>query len=200
MYIPSLNISFIHIPKTAGSTLNSKVSEKMEFNIGHTTMGEIIDEKINIPKWGDYKRLILNSHKFSIIRHPYDKIKSYYFYIKKFENGLWGDINKISFDKYLFEPETINSNKYGKLSNQRALWTQTDFLYYNNKLCVDQVILFENFKEEVVELFLSKNSKLENFDEHKLKTDSSKFELSDKHKEFIYEKYKEDFENFNFGK
>lgn len=196
-YIPTLNISIIHIPKTAGTSVHKKLIEdsRIQFNIGHSMISEIIDGKIPTNfNWPDnYSQLIMNSTKLSIVRHPYDRIKSYFHYIKKYESKLWGDIVKdLTFDDFLYNTPT-------ELSIQVALSSQTDFLYYNGKLMIDKVLYFDSFETELQDVFGEKgyNFKLGT---HELKTDSSKFELSVEQKEFIYEKYKDDFINFNFEK
>lgn len=212
MYSKKLNISFICIPKTAGTTINTTFMKEgyFSFNVGHTTFDEILNKKdeshFKNNGWpNNYPDIIMKSYKMSVIRHPYDRMVSYFSYIKKYEKHIWGsNIKDLTFEEFINKPMIIrgdmkDNKKWGLLYQQKAFWSLTDFLFFNGKLMVDKVINFENFQEEINNVIKQRGGKEMKF-LHKLKSDSSRYKLSDKQRELVYLKYKDDFKNFNLKK
>ena len=206
VYVKKNNFSIIHIPKTGGSSINKELFNRKSFlgplvkcHLGHLTLKEILErksmdfvssakpevEEFSLDEKYGTKILneIINSRKISIVRHPVTRMVSYFNYVKQYESHLFPEIKQISFEEFLKISDTT-------LSKQRAFWKQCDYIFYNEKT-VDYIIRFEELKsiEEVFKKFGLKFT-LKN---HELKTDKSKFELSNSALELIEERYKEDF-------
>lgn len=176
------NFIFIHIPKTGGTSLKKILDDKIKIE-GWDSKGELITYNKDTHKKFLYEDYIkYNSfYKFTIVRHPYKWIMSYYnfhknkdkFYKNITSKKIKNTIN-ISFDKWLSQLKSFN---------------QSDWFYSNNKILVDKIIKLENFDNDVKELLNTlnlessfknyhfKNSKKFNIDEIK--------ELTNKQKEKI---------------
>lgn len=211
MYIKKNNLSIIHIPKTGGTSINKDFFSRKHFfkplvtcHLGHLALKEIYERKmydfeatgkekiveIDLNEKYGVKTMngVVKSKKISIVRHPVTRMISYYQFVKQYERDFFPEINEMSFEEFLLENETI-------LSSQRAFWKQCDYLFYKNKT-VDYVIKFENLVSiEKVFLDLGINFKLKN---HELKTDKSYFNLSSTALEIIENKYKDDFNTFEY--
>lgn len=194
-FVPSANISFFHIPKTAGNTVTSilKDSGLSLFNVGHTTYEEIFDNRVpHNGQWpNNYREIILNSYKVAIVRHPYYRIRSYYSFLKK--NQHFHGIGNITFDQFLFDASD-------EVLKQRAWWSQTEYTFLNGINGMDQIIYFDNFSDELSKVFSDRGVSVNFSSKHNLKSNSDDVEITKRQKEFLYEKYEEDFINFNFDK
>ena len=73
MIIDKYKTIFIHIPKNAGTSIKT-FFECKEFYNKHRTIDQI--KKENIKAYDSYK-------KFTIVRNPYDRMVSWYFYLKR---------------------------------------------------------------------------------------------------------------------
>tara|TARA_Y100000004_G_C8922934_1_gene416271 strand:+ start:581 stop:1171 length:591 start_codon:yes stop_codon:yes gene_type:complete len=192
-FVPSANISFFHIPKTGGNTVTSILKDTglALFNVGHTTYKEIFDNIVpHNGQWpNNYRDIILNSHKVAIVRHPYYRIRSYYSFLKR--NQHFHGIGNITFDEFLFDTSD-------EVRKQRAWWSQTEYTFVNGVNGMDQIIYFDNFVEDLSKVFSDRGVKVDFSRKHNLKSNSDQVAITEKQKEFLYEKYEEDFINFNF--
>ena len=193
-HVPKFNFSFIHIPKTGGSSLTRELSQRglCLFNIGHTTLSEIHngysqeDFSPDLIKHPWDRNLILNSYKIATVRHPYDRIRSYYRFLK----------NMYGFDMSL-EEFVLRPPPHIKL--ERAWWSQTSYLFLGDKMGMDRIIKFENMKQELRDLFKSVGYEFE-LKIHHHRTNSENIELTSTVKDYLYDKYEKDFKNFNYKK
>lgn len=147
---------FIHIPKTAGTSVEDVIwplnEERTESNLW---MGFIntygnkyqsgglqhlkalqIEEEVGAKIFNDY-------YKFSIVRNPWDRCVSQFEYIKQKRKDLrnYLGLNRFtSFKKYL----TLIEKK------EHVQWMrQVDFLYSDHGKClVDKIIKYEHLNEE----------------------------------------------------
>lgn len=121
MYSEKYKLLFIHIPKTAGSSMSNYVSYIDNKSIRYDKKNMDIDfikKTRNIDKLicdnymhiflSDYKHLLNeneynNSIKFAVVRDPINKLKSLYFY--------WKRINWINFEIFEILPILYNSIK-----------------------------------------------------------------------------------------
>jgi chondroitin 4-sulfotransferase 11 len=194
---------FVHIPKTAGTSIERALEIKAldkeayrhrdEFVIGgvkyalqHYTAEMLMQEESIRPHWKPY-------YKFAFVRHPYTRVLSEYFWIKgKKDQGL-------EFDRQDFKDHL--KSYYANLNTDHKL-SQTQYLYSSSGiLLVDRVFKFEQIKASF--RVLSNRLKLKSELEHAQKSSNStsytsKLDGSDK--DFIYKLYKKDFENFNYKK
>jgi len=218
-YIPQLNLSFIHIPKTGGSSFNSELRDRKleQFNIGHLTMSEIISgqckfrqgdilKPINDPfeRRGDVgfggwpkdikiaQSLILDSYKISLVRNPYNRARSAYAFLIS-DGTISPDL---SFQEFL-------SDMRGYANGRPLVRSQTEFLFVEGKLAIDEVLKFEDFPQNIVNLVNTRSSVAgESFGiaQHIHNTRSKKINLNQEMKEHIYKIYRDDFENFGYSK
>lgn len=182
---------FIHIPKTGGTSLKKILSEKINID-GFKVNGELVIYNknthigINKKQFLKYK----DYFKFTIVRHPYDWIKSYYnfhankskFYAQITNKKINNTITE-SFDDYL---KNLNS------------FNQTDFFTDGNDIFVDKICKLENFDKDMV--FILKKLKLNLNYKHTHMKNSVEFkidqikDLTENQKKEIQRICKKDFE------
>ena len=177
MIIDEHKVIFIHIPKSAGTSIETYFNNS-SFRIQpnkHDNIYQIKKRFIN-----SYN----NCRKFAIIRNPYDKMVSWYFYLKK----KLGDYNVIEFNEWIKDPTKF--------------WHIDDPISFLDSQCswIDdtvEVIKFENLNEELNKFFGFKiDLPVTNKSNHNHYLDYyNKESLS-----IVYKKYKEDFEKFNYKK
>ena len=85
MIIEERKAIFIHIPKTAGSALRVYFNDKGDDKYGLSRHDNIDTIKVKFPKHKEYR-------KFTIVRNPYDRAVSCYFYSLETDLDLnWGN-------------------------------------------------------------------------------------------------------------
>jgi len=194
---------FVHIPKTAGTSIERAMGIKeldresyrhrdefvidgVKYALQHYTAEMLMQEEAIRPHWKPY-------YKFAFVRHPYTRVLSEYFWVKGKKNqGL--EFDRQDFKDYL-KSYYVNLNTDHKLS-------QTQYLYSSSGiLLVDRVFKFEQIKASFN--VLSNRLKLKSKLEHAQKSSNSASytsKLDGDDKDFIYELYRDDFENFNYKK
>ena len=178
MIIEEHKVIFIHIPKNAGTSVEECFGNN-SFRIQPNKHDNIYE----------IKKRFLNSYnnyrKFTIIRNPYDKMVSWYFYLKR---NLGEEHEVLEFNKWIKDP--------------LKFWHTDDPIYFLNPqhTWVDDsvvVIKYENLNEELNEFF-GKDIDLpvvnKSNHDHYLKY------YSKESLDIIYDRYKEDFEKYNYKK
>ena len=147
---------FIHISKCAGSSIETAFgidisdnseknnkhlfgwNEKLKMHLQHATPNNLLENGlINLEIWNSY-------YKFIVIRNPYDRAYSDYFWLRKeqfindsFSNYLNG---KGKFEKVLSEKNILYRGDH--------LYPQKEYFFYNGKIIdYDSVIYFEEIKK-----------------------------------------------------
>jgi len=170
---------FVHIPKTGGRALSNFFEEHLK--LGKWSRGGHI-RLIEINPPSDY-------FTFCVVRNPYTRIQSFYrhFYQEKIK-----DVHKKTFLEFVKD-----------MPNSFHKKTQTYWVSDNSgKIIVDSIIKYENYESEIP-LLLKKLNIVDNkvkIPQYKMSDKSIKAELTDEIKEIIYNKYKEDFDNFGYEK
>jgi len=166
---------FIHIPKTAGTSINSFFHPDVKFrfknpdyerlfgwcpkrklHMQHATVKQLLEtELVTEEQWKTY-------YKFTFVRNPWDRAYSDYKFIQKF-SGITG-----SFSDYInktgpFSEILNNSNSQNYLGDH--LLPQTSFFDLEGKYQLDYVGSFENFHEDIYEILKDLNI-LKKFDIH----------------------------------
>jgi len=189
---------FVHIPKTAGTSIEEAMGIKVLKGVvlrSHKTT--VIKGVKYAPQ--HFTCSILKTHprtkdywkkyfKFSFVRHPYTRVLSEFFWVKKKKCKIF---NPKMFNEFL-------ESYYMKLNTDHKL-PQSDFLYVNGQLQVDWVCKFENLGKSYRRL--SKKLKLPHKIPHIQRSNNRRAYstlLTAQNKDFIYELYKQDFINFNY--
>jgi len=136
-----------------------------------------------------------NYLKFSIVRNPYTKIISEYFYLPN-----RGHKSNRTFDEFLEYTKTIVKNRRYNNNDLYRDHYKPQYTYIcdsNYKIKVDKLFYFEKYYE--VDEFLLKNFNITDKRIYlKGEYDKSDIVLNAAQKETIYEIYKEDFDIFKY--
>lgn len=170
---------FIHIPKTAGTSINEFFFPEVKFGISppnydilfgwcpvrkihmqHATARQMLEtELITEEQWNTY-------YKFTFVRNPWDRAYSDFMWIQNF-SGVRG-----GFSSYIKK-----SNEFGKiLTNNEGphylgdhLLQQTDFFDFKGVYKPDFIGRFENFEKDIQKV-LKQVGIRKTFDLHKNKS------------------------------
>ena len=178
MIIDNYKTIFIHIPKTAGTSISAYFNEqqtRLRIQPGkHDTVHHIKQRFFNI--YNSY-------NKFTIVRNPYDRMVSWYSFLK--ENSLK---NVIPFDEWI--------------KDHSKLWHIDDPEYFAGPqyVWIDKtvnVLKYENLKEDLNNFF-NKEIDLPIINKSKRKDYLSYYNKESLN--IVYNKHKEDFKKFNYKK
>ena len=178
MIIDQYKAIFIHIPKNAGTSIEEYFgngSVRIQPN-KHADIHEIKRK---------FKNSYNNYRKFTIIRNPYDKMVSWYFYLKR---NLGKKYRVVEFNEWIKDPSKF--------------WHADDpigFLKPQSEWIDDTVVLlkFENLNKELKQFFGKEiNLPITNKSNHNNYLEYYNQESLD----IIYNRYKKDFEKFNYKK
>jgi hypothetical protein len=191
---------YIHIPKTAGTSIEQFIKD------GHRNDLEYHGVRYN-RSMHHFTALELKKelgyifnlyYKFSIVRNPYDRLLSEYYWTPIPEAGYKSGKTKFEFLNYV--TDVVKNNKYFDNIYNDHFIPQYLFIYQGKKLLVDQLFKYEDL--EWIIQYLKKKLQLEGNFPHLNKTKSyiKKEDWNDKQKERIYKLYKNDFIIFNYTK
>ena len=177
MIIDEHKTIFVHIPKNAGTSIETYFANG-SVRIQPSKHADIYEIKRK------FKNSYNNYKKFTIIRNPYDKMVSWYFYLKR----NLGDYNVIEFNNWIKDP-----SKFWHI-NDPISYLKPQYEWINNTV---EIIKFENLNKELNKFFNEKiNLPIINKSNHKHYLEYyNKQSLN-----IIYKRYKKDFEKFNYKK
>ena len=190
MIIKDYKTIFVHIPKNAGTSIETffkkdtyTFDERM-FN-RHDTIKEIrwkLECNDKFKKSKEYNKW----KKFAIVRNPYDRMVSWYFFYNI--KNLTRHADNTSFYSWVKNPTKFN------------LFEETKYLLKQHYTWIDDtvtILKYENLNEELNNFF---NKEIElpiiNKTNHKQYLEYYNQESLD----VVYEKYKKDFKKFNYKK
>ena len=202
MIIREKKIIFIHIPKTGGTSIEDVITshirkKKNPSNLYGVRNGKALQHLTAL----EIKNRIDNYDnflKFVVVRNPYDRLISEYYWCQV--KGV-GKRSGQSFDNFLkYTSNIVKSGKFDKNIYTDHFIPQYKFVYdENSNKIVDKIFYFENF-EEVLK-FSAKICESHSKSTHRLKNkNKNKIKLNEDQKSIIYETYKKDFELFNYKK
>ena len=178
MIIDQYKTIFIHIPKNAGTSIETYFAN-----------GSVRIQPSKHADIYEIKRKFKNSYKkykkFTVIRNPYDKMVSWYFYLKK---NLGENYNVIEFNEWIKDPSKFwhADDPVGYLKPQ--------FEWIDDTV---EIIKFENINKElnnffgeIISLPISNKSNRNHYLEYYNKESLN----------IIYNRYKKDFKKFNYKK
>lgn len=211
VYLRKNKILFLHIPKTAGSSIRRSLetiekivdvpTNKSKTN-WHSTYK---DCKIHIPDIQDYQ-------KFTVIRNPWDRVCSWYFFRKELlENEIHKMQKGIKSRRFINDIERLSAelsvmkNDFNDwfLKYYNVPWDYTWFsLSHSQSFWLGDgkfdIIKFENISEDIKKIKQLANNKLP----HKRKTQNVLHKYQDifdnKTKDLVYQIYKEDIIKFDY--
>ena len=178
MIIDEHKAIFIHIPKNAGTSIETYFANG-SVRIQPAKHADIYEIKRKFKNsYNDYK-------KFTIIRNPYDKMVSWYFYLKR---NVGENHNIIEFSDWIKDPSKLwHANDPISFLNPQYVWIDDTV----------EIIKFENLKKDInkffqkeIDLPITNKSNHENYLEY----------YNQKSLDIIYKRYKKDFEKFNYKK
>jgi len=180
MIIDEEKLIFIHIPKCAGMSISSHFhSERIRQPRKHASIKEIKDE---FPL--EYKTY----RKFAIVRNPYDRMVSYFFYLKESNNYYVKDIDFKQWLNYLVGIKSKNIDNY----ELRKTFPQCSWI--DNTV---NVLKFENLEEEI-SVFLKKEIKLPKINKSNHKNFLTYY--NEESLNNVYNIFQKDFKKFNYEK
>ena len=191
-------IIFIHIPKTAGSSIEHLLRDegKYELDFIGVRNGRSTHHYMGIELKMILKELYPTYYKFSFVRNPYDRLISEYFWCRI--NNVGHKFNK-TFDEFLdYVEDVIKNKKFFKPIENDHFIPQYSFLFFNNKLIVNNIFKYEDI--ETVAPLIKKRLKIKTSLQHLNKSVKNEITLTQEQKDRIYNLYQIDFETFNYDK
>ena len=197
---------FIHIPKTGGSSIEYSMGCLENKNRGY----KIIDDKaIQHVTWNYYKniepKISIEVNKkwniFSIVRNPYDKLVSEFYFLKKmnlqdlsYGKKYFKNINDMAIDDFIDYTRYIVKNKLYKLTLYHDhFMPQSNFIFDNkDNIKINKLFYCYQIKNGDVLKFLNKFeiTKIEHKNHNEIKKD---LKLNPKQKLKIRQIYNRDF-------
>jgi hypothetical protein len=192
----NLKLCFIHVPKTAGSSIEKALNWQ-----GANHLIGPLNKKYNVcPQhlyWSEIKEEVPEAEKFlkfSIVRNPFDRLVSEYFYAKQYKcrpNSFVKDLSFTSFvDEFLKLP-----GKDRQFIFDRHLEPQVNFIKDCENL---NLFYFEN-----LEKCFSFLSSVATFDkvprQNCSRHENWNFYYSEEIKSKVYNFYKEDFDKLGYS-
>ncbi len=191
-------IIFIHIPKTAGSSIEHLLRDEGRYELDFIGVrnGRSTHHYMGIELKMILKDLYPKYYKFSFVRNPYDRLISEYFWCRIKDVGH--KFNK-TFDEFLdYVEDVIKNKKFFKPIENDHFIPQYSFLFFNNKLLVNNIFKYEDI--ETVAPLIKKRLKIKTTLQHLNKSVKNEITLTQEQKDRIYNLYKIDFETFNYEK
>jgi hypothetical protein len=192
---------FIHIPKTAGTSIehfikdNNKNHLELIGVLNNRSMQHYTAQELkNI-----YPVVYNNYYKFSIVRNPYERLLSEYYWTPVPDLGFKSGRNKADFLYHVID--IVKNNKYNENIYYDHLAPQYSFICNNKKqLVIDQLFKYEDL--EWVSSYLKKKLEIESDFPYLNKSKSliKKDDWTPNQKEKIYKLYKNDFLLFGYKK
>jgi hypothetical protein len=203
---------FISIPKCASKTILTM------FNLGKNRDNHFSEETQQCIIYENHQRLkvletkynLENIYTFTFVRHPYNRIKSWYYYHKNTEPYKSQNLNE--WIKNGCKTHWNIQNKTNWTKEQLSPLLQYNFIDGNKK--VDYIGKLEDFEEDCKIIISQLNEILEvnnyptkikyNFIQknvsRKNNTDDITDDITNENKELIYEMFKKDFDYFKYDK
>ena len=137
--LPEHNLTFVHVPKSAGSSVVEWLLQNFSDAVrvsGHPSLPMIKE------MW-DVKR------SFAIVRNPWARIVSAYFYVKQY-GYYWKENNVTTIDEFpswdhFVETLSYNTNSWNTLGTNQTKWIEggVDYLLRAETLDKDFVVIQE---------------------------------------------------------
>ena len=198
VYSHNKKIIFVHIPKCGGTTIERAFGLLNPNNGYGINKGKAMQHYI----WKHYKNeldgnIFNNYFKFSIVRNPYTRFISEYYWCvtpKVGHKGKQSIDNFISYCKKIVDRGQYNETIYHDHFMPQYLYIYDD----KNNLKVNKLFKFENYP--VIHKFMLDKYNIKTAHHGKGSYGKEKIILTKSQKERIYNIYKQDFIIFNYKK
>jgi hypothetical protein len=189
---------FIHIPKTAGTSIEQFIKDK-KYNLDF--LGFRNNRSLHHLRAIELKKilgsLVYNIYyKFSIVRNPYERLLSEYYWTPIKNVGHKSGKSKYEFLNYV--TDVLKNKKFFDNKYNDHFIPQFLFVYEGKKLLIDNIFKYEDLAW--IEEYLKKKLNIENNLPILNKNKIEKEDWTPKQKERIYKLYKTDFLLFNYEK
>lgn len=195
-----LKCIYIHIPKTAGTSIEQFLKDNGKNSIDYLGVrnNRSLHHLLAIELRKELPFLFKKYYKFSLVRNPYDRLLSEYYWTPIPGVGYKSGQSKADFITYV--SNVVNKKLYFDNIYNDHFIPQVDFLYSGKNLLVDQIFRYEDL--DWVVQYLKKKLNINNDLPYlnKSKNSIKKIEWNEKQKERIYKIYFRDFINFNYQK
>lgn len=187
-----LKCIYVHIPKCAGVSLTKAIYGNLAF--GHVT----VKKYMTIFSVNDMKNMFL----FSIVRNPWDRLVSAYFFLKK---GGFNDVDRLWFENNLSRYESFDEF-VNKWVNSTNIWTfehfkpQYYYVYLGGQLVVNRVYRFEELELAIkdLEVRLKRKIFLKHKNKNEFRDSDYKSYYNDTTREIVAKVYSKDIRYFNY--
>lgn len=183
---------FIHIPKTAGTSILHTLNNAQTTGRTHEPWPSY---------WNHSPTLFHKYFKFSFVRNPITRYISAYNYLAQGGNGMANDTHfRDLIKKYHFCPSSFAAwlVKDSNIFTHKLFWPQWYFICdHTHKVMVDSVYRFENIQDEYQKLSRTLGKKL-TLVETNMSTILHPPELTDEAQKIIIHLYKHDFDTFGY--
>ena len=197
---PKNELEFIHIPKTGGTSIEN-LGKKYNIKWGQFNNIYMVEKSTGRSLWRN-PYYIYNKNNFTIVRNPYDRIISEFFYrlklkLMNYDNNIEGFKQWL---EYIFKEYKKDKHIY-----DNHILPQTEYVYdKNNKKRIEYVFKLEdNINEKLDNLFKQYNLNIDiKMLEHNNKSNKTfgKKDLDQITLDSIYEFYKRDFKLLGYDK
>jgi hypothetical protein len=191
VWIENKNLLFIHVPKTGGTSIETMLGA-LNSQCGYGIKNR---KAMQHYLWNDFLKIFgqqrFNRYfKFSVVRNPYDRFLSEYYWTPI--KGL-GNKSKQSIDDFIkCVEEIVKNRRFNATVSHDHFIPQVEYIYDSEKnLKVNKLFKFENFNEVLD--FLSKRYNIKKIDKVCNSTTKDKLKLTEVQKDRIYKIYEKDF-------
>lgn len=216
MIIPEKKRIFVHIPKTGGSSMAMALAEDSKIKVGGKTVSSIQNKgKYKVNDWQKHmgapdmlkydvvsEEIFNEYYKFAIVRNPWDKILSEYYWANKV-NALKNQDFKSFLKSFLKQKESIDNDdrhptkimpNYPSLMHRK---TQKSFVSIDNELILNEVFRFEEFNK-IFEYIGLPNKKVNQSKNSKSVDRVNPFDEDSEAYDMVTEAYQDDIDFFGF--
>ena len=205
-------VIFIHIPKCAGTTVESSFgitpgvyknkmlygwNNDLKYHMQHMTPKQLLENNlITLEQWESY-------YKFTIVRNPYDRAYSDYYWFKDNSTEELGEFR--DYINFIGKFNELHGNE--KIDSYRGdhLYKQVDYLFIDDKpIQYDTIIRFESIGQGFNKVIKDLNLKEDFFNRWEMPGKSKPYGYNyrlfyDRKKmDMVYNKFKNDLDYLNY--
>lgn len=212
---------FIHIAKTGGTSISKHFGDRDGVYHNHIPKEYLVKEApsiIRVHRSASYIKNLMGSHydefnSFAVVRNPYARMVSLWSFVKEKQlRKISKSKKKVKKNKLKASKEIVFQKEYEKIYNfdfkefvkyyierdyipEGIRIRQTDNLFENGNLIVNNIIKFENLNEDFFNIF---NEKLPVKNKGRYKKKYYEY-YDDEVKSIVKNFFYDDFENFGYG-